>query len=186
MTWWSCRPCWAMPPWTPPGVTSTPPPRDSGRWCGAIRDRWRCGSISAGRSPDLHWAGEIGPTGPSQCNNRLRNATSPAPTTPLLAGSGSLYGDCVRTDSSEATSRRPVSTVIAPTRRCQANGGSPASFDESTRLLRRRIGGQSRPPLVRASVSLRPRLRTKTRVAWLAGASAHRGGVARRPLVRWC
>jgi hypothetical protein len=39
---------------------STPPPRDSGRWCGAIRARWRCGTISAGRSPDLRWAGEIG------------------------------------------------------------------------------------------------------------------------------
>jgi hypothetical protein len=40
------------------------------------------------------------PTGPRQCNNRLRNAESPAPT-PLLAGSESLYGDCVRGDSSE-------------------------------------------------------------------------------------
>jgi hypothetical protein len=34
------------------------------------------------------------------CNNRLGNAELPAPT-PLLAGSGSLYGDCGRTDSSE-------------------------------------------------------------------------------------
>jgi hypothetical protein len=85
---------------------STPPPRDSGRWCGAIRARWRCGTISAGRSPDLRCAGEHrsarhdGPNRPSQCNDRLRNAESPAPT-PLLAGSGSLYGDCVRSDSSQ-------------------------------------------------------------------------------------
>jgi hypothetical protein len=38
----------------PPGGTSTPPPRDSGRWCGVIRGRLRCGTISAGRSPDVH------------------------------------------------------------------------------------------------------------------------------------
>jgi hypothetical protein len=44
--------------------------------------------------------GHDGPTGPDQCTKRLRNARSPAPT-PLLVRSGSLYGDCVRTDSSE-------------------------------------------------------------------------------------
>jgi hypothetical protein len=32
-----------------------------------------------------------GPNRSRQCNNRLRDAKSPAPT-PLLAGSGSLYG----------------------------------------------------------------------------------------------
>jgi hypothetical protein len=62
----SCRPCSAMPPSTPPGVTSTPPPRDSGRWYGGIRGRWRCGTISGRRSPDLEWAGEMGATGPRE------------------------------------------------------------------------------------------------------------------------
>jgi hypothetical protein len=73
--------------------TSTPPPRGSGRWSGAIRDRWRCETISAGRSPSPgrrdRSARHDGPT-----------AKSPAPI-PLFAGSGSLYGDCVRSDSSE-------------------------------------------------------------------------------------
>jgi hypothetical protein len=57
-----------------------------------------CGSISAGRAPVTSGVG--GATGPPQCNNRLRDTESPAPT-PVLPSSGSLYGDCVRRDSSE-------------------------------------------------------------------------------------
>ena len=44
------------------------------------------------------------PTGPHQCNSRLR-IDGIARTYPLLAGAGSPYGDCVRGDSSASVVR---------------------------------------------------------------------------------
>jgi hypothetical protein len=43
------------------------------RWCGAIPGRWRCGTISADRSPDLPCTGEID----------LRGTTSPIALSPV-------------------------------------------------------------------------------------------------------
>lgn len=107
LTWSSCRPCWAMPPWTPPGVTSTHRRGTPGGGAGHLA-RWRCGTIPAGRSPDLHWAGEIGQQVRQSPPERGMPRTYP-PTRPLREPLRRLWAE--RLVRSAPVGERPLTCV---------------------------------------------------------------------------